>query len=156
MFTSTRPVSVLYLRGAEQDDPDLFPVHLSREQDLQALTRQETWESKQSPASSPTSTTSPTSSSISTITPNRKASTYQEPPPSGPQRTGIEIWPEQQIQAQQPTEQAIKVPKRESAGTQDSSIFAIGVDVTYEPVASPPTRPGKSLSFLFDTLLTVS
>jgi CP2 transcription factor len=156
MFTSTRPVSVLYLRGAEQDDPDLFPVHLSGEQDLLALTRQGTWESKQSAASSPASTTSPTSSSMSTITPNRKASTYQEPPPSGPQQTGIEIWPEQQIQAQQSTEQAIKVPKRESAGTHDSSIFAIGVDVTYEPVASPPTRPGKSLSFLFDTLLTVS
>jgi hypothetical protein len=149
MFTSTRPVSVLYLRGAEQDDPDLFPVHLSGEQDLQALARQETWESKQSPASSPASTTSPTSSSISTITPNRKASTYQEPPPSGPQRTGTEMWPEPQIQAQLPTEQAIKVSKRESTGTQDSSIFAIGVDAAYEPVASPPTRPGKSVSFSF-------
>jgi hypothetical protein len=147
MFTSTRPVSVLYLRGAEQDDPDLFPVHLSGGQDLQALARQGTWESKQSAASSPASTTSPTSSSISTITPNRKASTYQEPPPPGPQRTGTEIWPEQQIQAQQSTEQAIKVPKRESTGTQDSSIFAIGVDTAYEPVASPPTRPGKSISF---------
>src|SRR4051812_36350986 len=147
MFTSTRPVSVLYLRGAEQDDPDLFPVHLSGEQDLQALVRQGTWESKQSAASSPTSTTSPTSSSISTLTPNRKASTYQEPPPSGPQRTGTEIWPEQQIQTQQSTEQAIKVPKRESIGTQDGSIFAIGVDTAYKPVASPPTRPGKSISF---------
>jgi len=141
MFTSTRPVSILYLRGAEQDDPDLFPVHLSGEQDLQVLARQGTWESKQSAASSPASTTSPTSSSISTITPNRKASTYQEPPPPGPQRTGTEIWPEQQIQVQQSTDQAIKVPKRESTGTQDSSIFAIGVDTAYEPVASPPTRP---------------
>ena len=28
MFTSTRPVSVLYLRGDEQDDPDSFPVSL--------------------------------------------------------------------------------------------------------------------------------
>jgi hypothetical protein len=157
MFTSTRPVSVLYLRGAEQDDPDLFPVHLSGEQDLQALAGQETWESKQSPASSPASTTSPTSSSISTITPNRKVSTYQEPPPSGPQRTGTEMWPEPQIQAQQSTEQAIKVSKRESTGTRDSSIFAIGVDAAYEPVASPPTRPGKSVSFLSsDALLTVS
>ena len=154
MFTSTRPVSVLYLRGAEEDDPDLFPVHLSGEQDLQALARQGTWESKQSPASSPASFTSPTPSSISTITPNRKASTNQEPPPSGPQRTGAEHWPEQQIQAQQSTEHAIKVPKRESAGAQDSSIFAIGVDATYEPVPSPPTRPGKSiLSFSLSLIL---
>jgi hypothetical protein len=148
MFTSTRPVSVLYLRGAEQDDPDLFPVHLSGEQDLQPLARQGTWESKHSPASSPASATSPTSSSMSTITPNRKASTYQEPSLSGPQRTGTEIWSEQPFQAQPSTEQAIKVPKREGAGTQDSSIFAIGVDAAYEPVASPPTRPGKFYRFL--------
>ncbi|KAF3918391.1 hypothetical protein ABW20_dc0103190 [Dactylellina cionopaga] len=31
MFTSTRPVSVLYLRGEEQDDPDLYPIHLPGE-----------------------------------------------------------------------------------------------------------------------------
>lgn len=38
MFTSTRPASVLYLRGEELDDPDLHPVHLSGEpQDLTRL-----------------------------------------------------------------------------------------------------------------------
>jgi hypothetical protein len=31
MFASTRPVSVLYIRGQEQDDPDLHPILLSRE-----------------------------------------------------------------------------------------------------------------------------
>src|ERR1041384_4873064 len=31
MFTSTRPVSVLYLRGDEVDDPDLHPVALPGE-----------------------------------------------------------------------------------------------------------------------------
>ncbi|KAI9773320.1 MAG: hypothetical protein M1840_007535 [Geoglossum simile] len=31
MFTSTQPVSILYLRGSEQDDPDLHPVRLSGE-----------------------------------------------------------------------------------------------------------------------------
>ena len=41
-FTSTWAVSVLYLRGTEQDDPDLFPVQLSGEQNMQPLTRQET------------------------------------------------------------------------------------------------------------------
>ena len=147
MFTSTRPVSVLYLRGAEEDDPDLFPVHLPGEQDLQLLTRQETWESKQSAASSPTSFTSPTSSSISATTPNRKASTNQEPPPPGPQRTEAEHRPEQHLKTPQSTEYAVKVPKRESGVAQDSSIFAIGVDATYEPVPSPPIRPGRSMSF---------
>lgn len=31
ILTSTRPVSVLYLRGSEQDDPDLYPVALPRQ-----------------------------------------------------------------------------------------------------------------------------
>jgi hypothetical protein len=146
MFTSTRPVSVLYLRGAEQDDPDLFPVQLSVEQELQPLTRQETWESKPSAVSSPASSGSPTSSSISTTTPNRRASTYQEPPSSGLQRTKTEPWLEQQAKAQQPTEQAVKVPKRGSTGAQGSPIFAFGVDTAYQPAPSPPIRPGKSIS----------
>ena len=148
MFTSTRPVSVLYLRGAQQDDPDLFPVHLSGEQELQLLTRQETWESKASAASSPASSASPTSSSISTITPNRRASTFQEPVSSVPQQTETDLWHEQVVQVQEPTEQAIKVPKRESTGAQGSSIFALGVDAAYEPVSSPPSRPGKSFPFI--------
>jgi hypothetical protein len=147
MFTSTRPVSVLYLRGAEQDDPDLFPVQLSGEPDMQLLTRQETWESKPSVGSSPSSSGSPTSSSISTVTPNRRASAYQEPPTSGLQRKGTELWPEQQVKPKQSADQAIKVSKRESAGAQGSSLLAIGVDAAYEPLPSPPVRPGKSLSF---------
>ena len=141
MFTSTRPVSVLYLRGAEQDDPDLFPVHLSGERDMQLLAREETWESKPSAASSPTSSTSPILSSMSTITLNRRVSIFQEPP-----RTGSDLWPEQKASIQQSTEQAIKEPKRESV--QASSIFAIGVDAAYEPVPSPSIRPGTSISFL--------
>jgi hypothetical protein len=33
MFTSTRPVSLLYLRGEEADDPDLYPVRLPGDPD---------------------------------------------------------------------------------------------------------------------------
>jgi hypothetical protein len=135
MFTSARSVSVLYLRGAEQDDPDLFPVHLSGERDMQLLTRQETWELKPSAASSPTSPTSPISSSMSIITPNRWALAFQKPPSSSPQRIGIDLWPEQKVSVQQYTEQA-------------SPIFAIGIDTAYEPILSPPLRSSKSISFL--------
>jgi hypothetical protein len=144
MFTSTRPVSVLYLRGAEQDDPDLFPVQLSGEPDLQPLTRQETWESKASVVSSPSSSGSPTSSSISTVTPNRRASAYQEPLTLVLPRKGTDLWSEQQVKSKQSAEQATKVPKREIAGAQGSSILAIGVDAAYEPLPTPPIRPGKS------------
>ncbi|KAE8352603.1 CP2 transcription factor-domain-containing protein [Aspergillus coremiiformis] len=34
MFTSTRPVSILGLRGDEQDDPDLYPVQLPEARDF--------------------------------------------------------------------------------------------------------------------------
>ena len=38
MFTSTRPVSVLYLRGEDLDDPDKHPVSLPGEQSPQTKT----------------------------------------------------------------------------------------------------------------------
>ena len=51
MFTSTRPVSVLYLKGSEQDDPDMFPVILPgghQAQGKPTLSRQESWDQRQS------------------------------------------------------------------------------------------------------------
>ena len=146
MFTSTRPVSVLCLRGEEQDDPDLFPVQLSGEPDMQPLARLETWDSKPSAVSSPSSSGSPTSSSMSTVTPDKRASAYHEPPTSVLQRNGAELWPEHQhFTSKQSAEHATKIPKRERTGSQGNSILAIGVDATYEPLPSPPIRPGKSL-----------
>ena len=41
MLYSTRPVSVLYLKGADQDDPDQFPAGLSQRQDLESPVRHE-------------------------------------------------------------------------------------------------------------------
>ena len=58
MFTSTRPVSVLYLKGDDQDDPDRFPVSLPGEgQDLSKadLLRRESWDPKRSGDASPSS-----------------------------------------------------------------------------------------------------
>lgn len=58
MFTSTRPVSVLYLKGYEQDDPDMFPVSLPGEpQDLMKtdpLSRKASWGQKPSTETTPT------------------------------------------------------------------------------------------------------
>ena len=48
MFSSTRPVSVLYLRGAEQDDPDLFPVTLPGEGKDKSVIRRDSWEATES------------------------------------------------------------------------------------------------------------
>lgn len=58
MFTSTRLVSLLYLKGYEQDDPDLFPVPLPGEpQDLMktaTISRNTSWDQKPSVETSPT------------------------------------------------------------------------------------------------------
>lgn len=56
MFTSTRPVSVLYLKGAEQDDPDLFPVAMpgeGQESSKMGFQRRESWEPRKSGDASP-------------------------------------------------------------------------------------------------------
>ena len=41
MLYSTRPVSVLYLKGADQDDPDQFPADLGQRKDLKTAVRHE-------------------------------------------------------------------------------------------------------------------
>ena len=66
MFSSTRPVSVLYLRGAKEDDPDLYPVALPGEPiDLTKLDpvdrRTSLGTEKLSGESTPINTRSPTS-----------------------------------------------------------------------------------------------
>ena len=66
MFSSTRPVSVLYLKGCEQDDPDLYPVTLPGEPldstKIQTSDRRASWETdKPSGESTPTNARSPTS-----------------------------------------------------------------------------------------------
>ena len=84
---------------------------------------------------------------MSTVSPDKRASVYQELPTSILQRKGAELWPEQQhVTSKQSAEHPTKVLKRECAGAQGNSILAIGVDATYEPLPSPLTRPGKPLS----------
>merc|ERR1711939_1202856 len=44
MFSSTRPVSLLFLRGEPEDDPDLFPVKLPGDDpDMKQIVRTTTW-----------------------------------------------------------------------------------------------------------------
>ncbi|TGZ81203.1 hypothetical protein EX30DRAFT_269609 [Ascodesmis nigricans] len=61
MFTSTRPFSVLYLKGEDGDDPDLYPVRLSGDHN-----HDDPWRRRESVAhSTATSFVSPTPSSVS-------------------------------------------------------------------------------------------
>jgi hypothetical protein len=141
MFSSTRPVSVLYLKGDPDDDPDEFPVSLPREgAELNPLSSQNIWESKQSSASSPTSNAiSPTSSSALGTTPKRKFSVQQAIIPGSEQEIFDSIHSATSVSLPQP----VKIPKRDGSTTSQSPLWALEVDTTYEPSAERPIKPGK-------------
>jgi hypothetical protein len=139
MFSSTRPVSVLFLRGEPEDDPDLHPVQLPGDDpDLKKLVRTNTWESRQSTSDSPGSRASPSASSSSQATPKRKSSemlqsTIHEEPESG--------FDNEQL-GSRPTSYPVK--KQEMDETQvKSDIFAVDVDSSYQPPREKSTRPRK-------------
>jgi hypothetical protein len=137
MFSSTRPVSVLFLRGEPEDDPDLHPVQLPGDDpDSKKLVRTNTWESRQSTSDSPGSRDSPSASSSSQATPKRKLSemlqsTIHEEPESG--------FDNEQL-GSRPTSYPVK--KQEMDETQvKSNIFAVDVDSSYQPPREKSTRP---------------
>jgi CP2 transcription factor len=145
MFSSTRPVSVLYLRGDPEDDPDLFPVQLPGElHDSTSLKRQETWESKPSAASTPTTSNaiSPTSSSNVLVSPTMAQSTFQPPTASGFQKRGSIDVPFSQGSTSQSPAQPFSYPK---AGISGSALNVLGVDVNYQAPPERPIKPGEYL-----------
>ncbi len=172
MFTSTRPVSVLYLQGYDQDDPDLFPVHLSREpQDitkLEPVSREPSWEQKQSVETTPTNScvVSPTSSSKSFRSLSRSnemhTSTFQLSMPFESLNQGASDWGDfsQQMSTAadlqtsnpqhlaSPPDQPVKIQKghADNSGNHSGWIEALGVDSSYRP---PPERPVKPVACFY-------
>ncbi len=145
MFSSTRPVSVLYLRGDREDDPDVFPVHLpGNTHEPASLSRQDTWDSKPSAASTPTTANamSPTSSSNVMVSPHSTQPIFQ-PSTSGafPQRSSIDAAFSQASTSQSPAQ---PLP-RQVAGISGSSMNVLGVDTTYQAPPERPIKPGKPL-----------
>lgn len=141
MFLSTRPLSVLYLRGDPEDDPDLFPVKLTGGEEPRPLERAKTWESRQSGSESPTSNgESPTPSSASN-TPKRKFSEIQQ---SAIQE---EDEPDEKsdVQRSETPERPSKMIKREPEAVRND-ILALDVDATYQPPSERPAKPGKYMS----------
>ena len=143
MFSSTRPVSVLYLRGDDEDDPDLHPVYFPGEpQDAASLTRQGTWESKPSAASTPTTSNamSPSSSSNVAVSP-RPAQTNLQPSNSSvlSKRGSIDATFPQASTSQSPAQ---PVPLQK-AGISGGVINVFGVDANYQAPPERPIKPGK-------------
>lgn len=147
MFSSTRPMSVLYLRGDAEDDPDLYPVKIAGGDDVKVLNRSETWESKHSGSESPRSNgESPTPSSIS-VTPKRRfselqASTIVEEDEEEEQKEESSCKKPKLDRSASP-ERSTRPIKREVEATKDN-IYALDVDDSYKPPPERPIKPGMS------------
>lgn len=138
MFLSTRPMSVLYLKGDSEDDPDLFPVKLPGGDEPRPIQRTKTWDSRQSASESPASNAgSPTPSSAS-ATSKRKFSETQHP------TIHEEEEPEdkQVLDRDETPERPTKMIKREPEVVR-TDVFALDIDASYQPPLERPTRPGK-------------
>ncbi|KAF3386504.1 Grainyhead-like protein 2, partial [Penicillium rolfsii] len=120
MFSSTRTMSILALRGDEEDDPDLFPVRLPAEGEsikVEPLSRQNTGASH----SMESLILSPTSSNVSVNSPqvheSKLAGTKDVKNPTTVRR----------------------VAKGDSIST--GFIEAVDIDPTYRPPAERPPKP---------------
>jgi hypothetical protein len=145
MFTSTRPVSVLYLRGDELDDPDLHPVSLPGDSsasplDLSKITSREStaaWRSERS------SVTGGGGSSLVSPSPSSLSLHSQTSMGGKPQ------WQDYQIDnnnsssshAQQNQNQLTRVRQVDEAGNLTGWIEALGVDSSYHPPPPPAQKP---------------
>ena len=165
MFTSTRPVSVLYLRGYEHDDPDLYPVSLPGQPT--DLTKLEPASRKSSYDQKASADTTPTNSCIVSPSPSSKSIPSQ---PRSNERAGFH-YPAQFDRPQQiPGDwdsfanfsgshldattvnvtsgfsgSAVKIRRHTDASLPDW-IETLGVDPTYKP---PPERAAKPIACFY-------
>ncbi|KAH8668852.1 CP2 transcription factor [Xylariales sp. PMI_506] len=137
MFTSTRPVSVLYLRGEERDDPDLHPVSLAGEPtDLTKVESKDSgaWQVRSGQSSvAGSSLVSPSPSSMSLHSQASVAGAKSQ-------------WNDFQSTADPSpphpaSDQGTRVGKYDDAGNLIGWIEALGVDASYRPPLERPVKP---------------
>ncbi|KAK6841179.1 hypothetical protein PG987_002039 [Apiospora arundinis] len=140
MFTSTRPVSVLYLRGEETDDPDLHPVTLAGEPtDLTKVESKDSWQIRSNRSSAANSLlVSPSPSSMSLQ--SQASAVNSSAPWNDFQGTGSRSPPRRM--SDQPT----KVSKVDESGNLSGWIEALGVDPSYK---APPERQVKPVACFY-------
>ena len=151
MFSSTRPVSVLHLRGDEQDDPDEYPVTLPNDQsistDAPPIERPSSWGTvRPSGQSTPTRILSPTSTIYSATTaglaqqapkPMQRQMAYEPVPQAQPDWEHLTHFTALDCSAGPTT----KVPRPSESGDAHGWIEASGVDPTYQPPPEPVNKP---------------
>jgi hypothetical protein len=162
MFSSTRPVSVLYLKGEDSDDPDLHPVQLTgspptlQRIDTNVSTDTQMWERQSSVTGATSSVVSPTPSHQSLHSEKRRGSTFKHPTPFPPSRMSSNEWrnlPQtatgdlnpQGITAGSDVPTKVQRPYGDDHAL-SGWIEALGVDQTYQPPPEPMIKPGKQRS----------
>ncbi|CAG5149796.1 uncharacterized protein ALTATR162_LOCUS2450 [Alternaria atra] len=156
MFSSTRPVSVLYLKGEDQDDPDLHPVILGASP--QELSKLDTnvdapmWEAPESQTAT-SSVVSPTPSSQSLHSEKRRTTSFQRPVPfQPPSRMSSNEWRNMpqtatgDLKGMASIQGGADVPTKVQRPYSDDHalsgwIEALGVDQTYQPPPEPMLKP---------------
>jgi hypothetical protein len=169
MFTSTRPVSVLYIRGQEQDDPDLHPILLSGEPlDPTKVEPEQSmiWQQRVSGRSLSTAGASVllfpspnpgTPQSRGIVGSGTEALAGAVPPTHGQGRvfqamapTGGELQLSNPQHLPSPLDQPMEVhkPEEDCPGTSAERIEALDVDSWSRPPPERPVEPGKFNSFI--------
>ncbi|KAK4902408.1 hypothetical protein LTR49_027072 [Elasticomyces elasticus] len=155
MFTSTRPVSVLYLPGEDLDDPDLYPVKLTGEPISLAridTTDLSVWEHQSAQNGPPPTLVSSSPSSQSLAEASRRDSNLQQPTPiavpslvnlsqwrSKPQNAAMDLRTVRLQQLASPPE--MRVVKIQSRSSSSGWAEATGVDPTYQRPAERAIKP---------------
>lgn len=142
MFSSTRPVSILYLRGEELDDPDAHPVSLPG--DSNELAKVESRDGAQWQARS--SRSSIAGSSLVSPSPSSLSLASQVSAAPGRQWTQFDGDSSVDPSSRQGSDQPTKVAKTDDAGNLSGWIEALGVDQTYR---APPERVVKPVACFY-------
>ncbi|KAG5917580.1 hypothetical protein E4U42_007197 [Claviceps africana] len=128
MFTSTRPVSILYLRGEELDDPDLHPVSLRGNMSPPGkldIRDGLSWQARSTKSSVTGSMASPCPSSLSLA--SQVSGVWQN-------MEGVTV-------QGRPLEQPRRVSLKDDTGTLSKWIEALGVDASYRPPSEQMEKP---------------
>lgn len=148
MFTSTRPISILYLRGSEQDDPDLYPVVLAGEPlDLTKVDPRTNalWQQRNSDRGS----ASGGASSLISLSPSggsyhsQVLSSSAQPSQHGNWADFSQITPNDLHSSQHLSsspDQLTKIAKTDETGNLSGWIEALGVDPSYKAPVEPASK----------------
>lgn len=137
MFTSTRPISILYLRGEDLDDPDAHPVSFPGES-ADAAKTDAAWQARGARSSiADSSLVSPSPGSLSIASQTSGHGQWQDARGRSSSGAGG---------SRQSSDQPTRIDKTDDTGNFSGCIEVLGVDQSYRP---PPERAAKPVACFY-------